>query len=87
MRNLNADKCRLIAAPVCGFLTNVLRHSQNLPDIFFLPEENGAMDSLILGLLTLFFAQGLTGRDHWGPRVMAMIFVAGMATAFVYSLR
>ena len=45
------------------------------------------MDSLILGLLTLFFAQGLTGRDHWGARVMAMIFVAGTATAFIYSLR
>ena len=28
------------------------------------------MDSLLLGLLTLFFAQGLTGRDHWGTRVM-----------------
>ena len=45
------------------------------------------MDSLFLGLMTLFFAQGLTGRDNTGARTVAKIFVAGMATAFLYSLR
>lgn len=45
------------------------------------------MNSLFLGMLTLFFAQGLTGRDNTGARIMAIVFVAGMATAFLYSLR
>ena len=45
------------------------------------------MDSLLLGLLTLFFAQGLTGRDNTGARTVAKIVVAGMATAFLCSLR
>ena len=44
------------------------------------------MNSLFLGLLTLFFAQGLRGRDNWGARMMAFAFVVGMAAAFAYSL-
>jgi hypothetical protein len=44
------------------------------------------MNSLFLGLLTLFLAQGLTGRDNTGARVVAGIFVAGMGTAFLCSL-
>ncbi len=45
------------------------------------------MNSLFLGLLTLFFAQGMVGRDNWGARGMAILFVAAMAAAFAVTLR
>ena len=45
------------------------------------------MNSLFLGLLTLFFAQALTGRDNAGARFLAFLFVAGLAAAFACSLR
>lgn len=45
------------------------------------------MDSLFLGLLTLFFAQGLLGHDNRSARAVALLFVAGSFTAFIYSLR
>ena len=45
------------------------------------------MDSVFLGLLTLFFAQGLFGRDNRSARGMALVFVAGLFSAFIYSLR
>ena len=45
------------------------------------------MNSLFLGLLTLFFAQGLSGRDYLGARMIAFAFVIGLAAAFVCSLR
>jgi hypothetical protein len=44
------------------------------------------MDSLFLGLLTVFFAQGLVGRDNCGARAMALTFVAGLAAALACSL-
>ena len=45
------------------------------------------MDSVFLGLLTLFFAQGLFGRDSSSARGMAGLFVAGLLSAFIYSLK
>jgi hypothetical protein len=39
------------------------------------------MDSLFVALLMLFFAQGLTGRDYWAARGVALAFVAGLAAA------
>jgi hypothetical protein len=44
------------------------------------------MDSLFLGVLTLLFAQGLTGRDNTGARVVAWIFVVATGTAFLCSI-
>ena len=43
------------------------------------------LNSLFLGTLTLFFAQGLFGRDS-SARGMSVLFVAGLFSAFVYSL-
>ena len=45
------------------------------------------MDSLFLGLLAIFFAQGVCGRDNWGARGMALAFVAGLVAALVCSFR
>jgi hypothetical protein len=45
------------------------------------------MNSLFLGLLTMFCAQGLFGRDTNSARWMAGVFVAGLLTALIYSLR
>ena len=45
------------------------------------------MDSLFLGLLALFFAQGACGRDNWGARGLALAIVAGLVVAFVCSFR
>ena len=45
------------------------------------------MNSLFLGMLTLFFAQGLFGRDNCAARGMAWLFVGGSFYAFIYSLR
>ena len=45
------------------------------------------MNSLFLGLLTLFCAQGLFGRDNNSARWMAGLFVAGLLSALCYSLR
>ena len=44
------------------------------------------MNSLFLGMLTLFFAQGVFGRDHRSARGMALLLVAGFFAAFIYSL-
>ncbi len=44
------------------------------------------MNSLFLGLLTLFFAQGLATRDNWGARLMALAFVVVLGAAFIWSL-
>ena len=44
------------------------------------------MNSLFLGILTLFFAQGLLGRDHRSARGMSLLLVAGFFSAFIYSL-
>jgi hypothetical protein len=85
VRNLNADKCGPIAAPVCGFRCGVIFQPTNLPDIHESTEDQ-IMDSLFLGLLTLFFAQGLSGRDNWGARLVAFTFVVALGTAFVCSL-
>jgi hypothetical protein len=45
------------------------------------------MNSLFLGLLTLFCAQGLFGRDYSYARWMAGLVVAGLFSALIYSLR
>ncbi len=45
------------------------------------------MDSLFLGLLTLFCAQGLFGRDTSFARWTAGLVVAGLLYALMYSLR
>lgn len=45
------------------------------------------MDSLFLGLLTLFFAQALAGRDNTVARLVAFAFVVSLAAAFTCSLR
>jgi hypothetical protein len=45
------------------------------------------MDSLFLGLLMLFFAQGLCGRDNSVARGVALVIIAGLGWAFVCSLR
>jgi hypothetical protein len=44
------------------------------------------MNSLFLGALALFFAQGLTGRDNRVARTVAVAFVAVCLTALAYSL-
>ena len=44
------------------------------------------MNSLFLGVLTLFFAQGLSRRNNLGARCMAMAVVAVLAAAFAWSL-
>ena len=44
------------------------------------------MNSLFLGMLTLFFAQGVFGLDHRSARGMALLLVAGFFAAFIYSL-
>ena len=45
------------------------------------------MNSLFLGMLTLFFSQGLFGRANDSARPMALVFVAALFSAFIYSLR
>lgn len=45
------------------------------------------MNSLFAALLALFFAQGLLGRDNWGARGMALLFVVGLAAALTITLR
>jgi hypothetical protein len=85
VRNLNADKCERISPAICGFLLAMLS-GQRTYRIFLETKEVAAMNSLFLGLLTLFFAQGLSGRDNWGARMMAYAFVAGMAAAFACSM-
>ena len=45
------------------------------------------MNSIFLGMLTLFFAQGVFGRDNRSARGMALLFVTGFFAAFIYSLR
>lgn len=45
------------------------------------------MNTLFLTVLTLFFAQGLWGRDHLSARMMAGVFVAGLVAAVLWSLR
>ena len=44
------------------------------------------MNSLFLGILMLFFAQGVVARDNWGARGLALAFVIGLAAACIYSL-
>ena len=44
------------------------------------------MDSLFLALLTLFFAQGLVGRETLTARALALVIVGSLAVAFLYSL-
>jgi hypothetical protein len=44
------------------------------------------MNSLFVALLTLFFSQGLIGRDNWGARGVALAFVTGLMAVFLYSL-
>lgn len=45
------------------------------------------MNSLFLAILMLFFAQGLSGHDHWTARGVALMFLAGLAAAFLWSLK
>lgn len=44
------------------------------------------MNSLFLAALTLFFAQGLTGRDHLPTRMFAAVIVTALLAAFVRSV-
>jgi len=45
------------------------------------------MNSLFLGLLTLFFAQGLFGRHADSARGMRLVLSTGLLSAFIYSLQ
>jgi hypothetical protein len=44
------------------------------------------MNSLFLAGLTLFFAQGLVGRESLPVRMFAAVIVSSLAAAFVNSL-
>jgi hypothetical protein len=44
------------------------------------------MNSLFLAVLTLFFAQGLVGRDKWSAKLLAAVAMSSSATASVYLL-
>ena len=44
------------------------------------------MNSLFLAALTLFFAQGLVGRDKWSAKLLATLAMSGTAAASVYLL-
>jgi hypothetical protein len=44
------------------------------------------MNSLFLASLALFFSQALFGRDNWGARGVALVVVAGLLIALLYSV-
>ncbi len=48
--------------------------------------EGMVMNSLFLAALTLFFAQGLVGRDKWSAKLLATVAMSGTAAASVYLL-
>jgi hypothetical protein len=87
VRKLNADKC---AANDDGNLRLSGGRAIQL-DVLMCQSvavmEGRPMNSLFLGLLTLFFAQGLVGRDNRAARGMAILIVAALAVAFTATLR
>lgn len=81
MRDKSADR----VSGICGFPAVVLLDSSEINTAFHLTRKI-PMNSLFLACLTLFFAQGLMGRDNFSARMFAALIVATLVAVLIDSI-
>lgn len=77
----------LANAPGLFAVSGVLCYSPSRKSTWAGAQSEGmVMNSLFLAALTLFFAQGLVGRDKWTAKLLATVAMSSTAVASVYLL-
>lgn len=79
------DKHAPSRSDVCGFRRVVLFDWSEI-NRAYARSGGSPMNSLFLAGLTLFFAQGLVGRESLPARMFVAVIVSSLAAAFVNSL-